>query len=142
MRISTACFDACAPTTEELGHPECRRFAHMNTDGAEETVVQCGSLIISLEEFTARVNGKELPLTRKELELLFTLAAGCGKVYSREELLDRLWGIDYFGDTRTVDSHIRRLRAKLDAIPHPSWDIRTVRGAGYQFTAIDAAVSY
>jgi len=97
----------------------------------------CCGLTVSLQEYAARVNGYELQLTKKELELLFTLACGHEKVYSRDELLDALWGIEYFGDARAVDQHIKRLRAKLKAVPHSGWEICTVRGIGYRLTLLD-----
>ena len=61
------------------------------------------------------------------------MATNKNKVFSRDNLLDSVWGYDYFGDNRTVDSHIKRLRAKVDQISHPSWDIKTVWGIGYKF---------
>ncbi len=92
-----------------------------------------GNLQIQLDDYTARVDGQEVPLTKKELEILWTLATHKNKVFSRDNLLESLWGYDYFGDSRTVDSHIKRLRAKLEAY-HPSgWEIRTIWGVGYKF---------
>lgn len=79
---------------------------------------------------------KIVSLTKKEVEILWTLSSNCGKVFSRESLLDKLWGYDYFGDSRTVDSHIKRLRAKLDSYSHPEWDIITIWGVGYKFVEI------
>ena len=66
-------------------------------------------------------------------ELLWTLATNKNKVFSRDNLLNSLWGYDYFGDTRTVDSHIKRLRAKLDEFDHYGWEIKTIWGVGYKF---------
>ena len=72
-------------------------------------------------------------LTKKEIELLWILATNKNKVFSRENLLNSLWGYDYFGDSRTVDSHIKRLRAKLDEFKHENWEIKTIWGVGYKF---------
>ena len=74
-----------------------------------------------------------MSLTKKEIEILWTLAKNKNKVFSRENLLNSLWGYDYFGDSRTVDSHIKRLRAKLDEFSHDTWDIKTIWGVGYKF---------
>lgn len=91
------------------------------------------TLLVNLTDFTARIDNKDIPLTKKEIELLWTLASNRNKVYTRDNLLDILWGIDYYGDNRTVDSHIKRLRAKLDAFPHEGWEIKTIWGVGYKF---------
>ena len=74
-----------------------------------------------------------MPLTKKEIELLWTLAKNNTKVFSRDNLLDSIWGCDYFGDSRTVDSHIKRLRAKVDTYEHSTWEIKTIWGVGYRF---------
>lgn len=92
-----------------------------------------GNLTVDLDEYLVTVDGTPLPLTKKEVELLWTLASNRNKVFSRDNLLNSLWGYDYFGDSRTVDSHIKRLRAKLDTYDHPEWDIRTIWGVGYKF---------
>ena len=76
-------------------------------------------------------------ITKKEIETMWTLAENPNKVFTRDNLLDSLWGFDYFGDSRTVDSHIKRLRAKLDTVEHPNWCIKTIWGVGYKFD-IDA----
>ena len=76
--------------------------------------------------------GKKILMTKKEIETMWTLASTPGKVFTRDNLLDSLWGYDYYGDSRTVDSHIKRLRAKLDSVPHPDWTIKTIWGVGYK----------
>ena len=91
------------------------------------------NLLVDLDNYTVKIDGTNITLTKKEIELLWTLATNRPKVFSRDNLLDSLWGFDYFGDTRTVDSHIKRLRSKLDAVPHPNWDIKTIWGVGYKF---------
>ncbi len=105
-------------------------------DGSRRAL-QWGSLRVDLDSYEAAVSGHVVPLTKKELELLWTLAQNRGQVFSREHLLSLLWGYDYDGDSRTVDSHIKRLRAKLDAHPHPDWRIETVWGVGYKAEAAD-----
>ena len=91
------------------------------------------NLYINLEKYMVQINGEEVSLTKKEIELLWTLAKNSTKVFSRDNLLDSIWGYDYFGDSRTVDSHIKRLRAKLDKYEHPLWEIKTIWGVGYRF---------
>lgn len=91
------------------------------------------NLKINLNDYTASVNDKVLPLTKKEIEILWTLAVNKDRVFSRDNLLNKLWGYDYFGDSRTVDSHIKRLRAKLDNFVHTNWEIKTIWGVGYKF---------
>jgi len=83
------------------------------------------------------IDNQNVSLTKKEIELLWTFAKNKNKVFSRENLLNSLWGYDYFGDARTVDSHIKRLRAKLDETPHSNWEIRTIWGVGYKFEVSD-----
>ncbi|MCL2202372.1 MAG: response regulator transcription factor [Defluviitaleaceae bacterium] len=96
-------------------------------------VFNFGGLTVSLEKYTVHIDGQPISLTKKETELLYTLGTNKDKVFSRDKLLDGLWGYDYLGDARTVDTHIKRLRAKLSALPHPGWEIVTVWGAGYKF---------
>ena len=89
-------------------------------------------LIIDMEAFELTVDGKKLSIPPKEMELLFHLASTPNRVYTRNQLLDEVWGFDYFGDTRTVDVHIKRLREKLEGISD-KWDLRTVWSVGYKF---------
>ncbi len=91
------------------------------------------NLSIDMEDYLVTIGGQSVSLTKKETEILWTLAFNRQKVFSRDNLLSSVWGYDYFGDSRTVDSHIRRLRAKLDAFDHPGWDVKTVWGVGYKF---------
>jgi DNA-binding response OmpR family regulator len=102
-------------------------------EGQKKQVFTYDTLMINLDEYIVTVDGRKVLLTKKEIEILWTLAANRNKVFSRDNLLNSLWGYDYFGDTRTVDSHIKRLRAKLDAYPHHGWDIKTIWGVGYKF---------
>lgn len=96
-------------------------------------IYRYSNLMIDLDKYAVNVNGSEVPLTKKEVELLWTLAKNSSKVFSRDNLLDSLWGYDYYGDSRTVDSHIKRMRAKLDKFEHPGWEIKTIWGVGYRF---------
>lgn len=100
--------------------------------GNTRQAVSLGNLTVDLDTYIARVGSHEVSLTRRELELLYTLASNREKVFSRENLLESLWGYEYFGDSRTVDSHIKRLRAKLDAFDPQGWEIRTIWGVGYK----------
>ena len=91
------------------------------------------NLTVCLENGLVSVGGQQIVLTKKELEILWLLLENKEKIFTRDNLLDSLWGYDYFGDNRTVDSHIKRLRAKLDTVPHPNWQIKTIWGMGYKF---------
>ncbi|MBO5169015.1 MAG: response regulator transcription factor [Phascolarctobacterium sp.] len=99
----------------------------------KQNVYEVSNLKIDLDKYVVEIGGEEVALTKKEIELLWTLAKNSTKVFSRENLLDSIWGYDYFGDSRTVDSHIKRLRAKLDKYDHEGWDIKTIWGVGYRF---------
>jgi len=105
----------------------------MSPDQKDERNFTIDNLTINLEEYKVTVAEHDLPLTKKEVELLWTFAKNKNKVFSRENLLNSIWGYDYFGDSRTVDSHIKRLRAKLDQYPHEHWEIKTIWGVGYRF---------
>jgi len=89
-------------------------------------------LIIDMEAFELTVDGKKLSIPPKEMELLFHLASSPNRVYTRNQLLDEVWGFDYFGDTRTVDVHIKRLREKLEGVSE-QWELKTVWSVGYKF---------
>ncbi len=95
-------------------------------------LIRCGDLLIDLSRREVTLGGKTLSLTFKEYELLRFLAANSGRVFTREVLLNKIWGYDYYGGDRTVDVHIRRLRAKIEWGKHAF--IETVRGVGYRFT--------
>ena len=92
-----------------------------------------GNLSVCLESGFVSVGGTQVILTKKELEILWLLLENKEKIFSRDHLLNSIWGYDYYGDNRTVDSHIKRLRAKLGTIPHPGWQIKTIWGMGYKF---------
>ena len=89
-------------------------------------------LVIDMDAFELTVNGQKIPTPPKEMELLFHLASTPNRVYTRNQLLDEVWGFDYFGDTRTVDVHIKRLREKLEGVSD-QWELKTVWSVGYKF---------
>ena len=100
------------------------------------TTLRYGALEIQPERYSVRLNGQSIACTPREVELLYLLAAHPGRVFDREQILSRIWGYDFFGDTRTVDTHIKRLRQKLSCEDMgKSWDIITVYGVGYKFEA-------
>ncbi|MGL5206551.1 MAG: response regulator transcription factor [Acidaminococcaceae bacterium] len=90
-------------------------------------------LMIDLSEYKVVAFGKNVTFTAKEMELLWCLASNPGLVFSRNQLLETIWGYTYYGDTRTVDTHIKRVRHKLDIPKDSPWDITTVWGVGYKF---------
>jgi DNA-binding response OmpR family regulator len=104
-----------------------------NADRQKKQVLAFKDLYIDLDDFIVRSGDQTVPLTKKEVEILWTLASNKGRVFTRDNLLNSLWGYDYYGDSRTVDSHIKRLRAKLDVTPHDGWEIKTIWGVGYKF---------
>nr|WP_305790379.1 response regulator transcription factor [Calderihabitans maritimus] len=105
-----------------------RRYESPRTERKQVIYPQ---LVINLNEYTVKVDGKEVELAPKEIELLYFLASHPNKVFNREQLIEKVWGYDYLGDTRTIDVHVKRLRAKLGSNPH--WQIKTVWGVGYKF---------
>lgn len=109
-----------------------RRISRKENDDSK-SVINVSTITINIEEYTLHISGTPIPLTKKEIETMWVLVGNPNKVFTRDNLLDSLWGIDYFGDSRTVDSHIKRLRAKLDTVPHPEWRIKTIWGLGYKF---------
>lgn len=102
-------------------------------EAEQQNLYSVGNLVIDLDKYLVTIGGEDVTLTKKEVELLWTLAKNSSKVFSRENLLDSIWGYDYFGDSRTVDSHIKRLRAKVDRFEHDEWEIKTIWGVGYRF---------
>ena len=95
-------------------------------------VLRFDKLIINLDAYELTVDGKKIDTPPKELELLYHLAATPNRVYTRNQLLDEVWGFDYFGDSRTVDVHIKRLREKIENVSD-QWALKTVWGVGYKF---------
>ena len=103
---------------------------------ASEEVLEKGSLRIVLDRNQVTIRGEELLLTQKETEILWLLASNPGVVHSRNQILDTVWGQEYVGDSRTVDTHVKRLRAKLESCMEKDFSIVTVRGAGYKYESI------
>ncbi|MDT0202562.1 response regulator transcription factor [Nocardioides sp. AE5] len=108
-----------------------RLAAQREADDPESHVIRSGDVVVDDATYTAKLSGRPLDLTFKEFELLKFLAQHPGRVFSRQQLLQEVWGYDYFGGTRTVDVHVRRLRAKLG--PEHETLIGTVRNVGYRF---------
>ena len=109
-----------------------RRFQPAKTDAAPASrMVQYPDLIINQSNYSVLYRGRTVEMPPKELELLYFLASSPNQVFTREQLLDHIWGYEYIGDTRTVDVHIKRLREKIK--DHESWRIATVWGIGYKF---------
>ena len=92
-------------------------------------------LVIDMDAFELIVDGKKVDTPPKEMELLFYLASSPNRVYTRNQLLDEVWGFDYFGDSRTVDVHVKRLREKLEGVSD-AWSVKTVWGVGYKFEVV------
>ena len=92
-------------------------------------------LVIDMDAFELLVDGRKVDTPPKEMELLFHLASSPNRVYTRNQLLDEVWGFDYFGDSRTVDVHVKRLREKLEGVSE-QWSVKTVWGVGYKFEVV------
>ena len=92
-------------------------------------------LTIDMDAFELIIDGKKVDTPPKEMELLFYLASSPNRVYTRNQLLDEVWGFDYFGDSRTVDVHVKRLREKLEVVSE-NWSLKTVWGVGYKFEVL------
>ncbi len=105
----------------------------ISDDKANKQLITYSNLKIDMDDYSVTIDDDKVSLTKKEIEILWTLASNKNKVFTRENLLNSLWGYDYFGDNRTVDSHIKRLRSKLDEFEHDGWEIKTIWGVGYKF---------
>jgi DNA-binding response OmpR family regulator len=114
--------------------------AVMRRTGGGESVsrkLSFEGLVIDMESFELLVRGARVDAPPKEMELLYHLASSPNRVYTRNQLLDEVWGFDYFGDSRTVDVHIKRLREKLEGVSE-KWSLKTVWGVGYKFELSDS----
>lgn len=107
-----------------------RRYAKHDTSDGE--LIKFDNLEISLQKYELRVKGKIVDVPPKELELIYFLASNYNHVFTRDQLLDKVWGFDYLGDSRTVDVHIKRLREKLEGAS-TAWHLKTIWGVGYKF---------
>ena len=111
-----------------------RRY-NAHTKKNDEEVVKFENIEISLQKYELKLNGKAIDIPPKELELLYFLASNCNRVFTRNQLLDKVWGFDYLGDSRTVDVHVKRLREKLEGVSD-KWSLKTVWGVGYKFETL------
>ena len=110
-------------------------------DGQKKNrIVQYDKLYINMDNYELRVNGKQIDTPPKEMDLIYHLASNPNRVYTRDQLLDEVWGFEYYGDSRTVDVHVKRLREKLDGVSD-QWTLKTVWGVGYKFEVRDPAQS-
>ena len=101
-------------------------------DAKKKRIVEYDGLYINMENYELRVGGKTVDTPPKEMELIYHLASNPNRVYTRDQLLDEVWGFEYYGDSRTVDVHVKRLREKLDGVSD-KWNLKTVWGVGYKF---------
>jgi DNA-binding response OmpR family regulator len=101
-----------------------------NFDDGE--VIKFDNMEISRQKYELKLNGKAVDIPPKELELLYFLASNYNRVFTRDQLLDKVWGFEYLGDSRTVDVHVKRLREKLEGVSD-KWLLKTVWGVGYKF---------
>ncbi|MDD4075240.1 MAG: response regulator transcription factor, partial [Eubacteriales bacterium] len=108
-----------------------RRTSEQQQD-ADDGCVRRDGLVIDIKSYTVTLNGHAVVCTPKEIEILYLLASNPGQVFTREQLLNKVWGYDFAGETRTVDTHIKRIRAKLDNTGL-DWSIKTIYGVGYKF---------
>ncbi|QLD10942.1 response regulator transcription factor [Microbacterium oleivorans] len=111
-----------------------RRASTADVD-VDERVLAGGRVTIDLDRHTVAVDGREINMPLKEFELLEVLMRNAGRVMTRGQLIDRVWGSDYFGDTKTLDVHIKRIRSRIEADPGQPAMLLTVRGLGYRFEA-------
>ena len=112
-----------------------RRYnAHSKT--SDDEIVKFENIEISLQKYELKLNDKAIDIPPKELELLYFLTSNCNRVFTRDQLLDKVWGFDYLGDSRTVDVHVKRLREKLEGISD-KWVLKTVWGVGYKFETLN-----
>ena len=109
-----------------------RRSSNKNEASNAIKEVNFDKLMINLTNYELKVDGKAIDTPPKELELIFHLASNPNRVYTRDQLLDEVWGFEYYGDSRTVDVHVKRLREKLEGASD-KWELRTVWGVGYKF---------
>ena len=112
-----------------------RRTGKANTEN-DKKEVSFDKLTVNMTKYELKVDGKVIDTPPKELELLFHLASNPNRVYTRDQLLDEVWGFEYYGDSRTVDVHIKRLREKLEGVSE-KWSLKTVWGVGYKFETKD-----
>ncbi|MBQ7968264.1 MAG: response regulator transcription factor [Clostridia bacterium] len=108
-----------------------RRYSARDTKDEDE-VIKFDNIEVSLQKYELKIKGKSIDIPPKELELFYFLAQNYNRVFTRDQLLDKVWGFDYLGDSRTVDVHVKRLREKLEGVSD-KWILKTVWGVGYKF---------
>ena len=111
-----------------------RRY-NAHAKAGDDEVVRFENIEISLQKYELKLSGKAIDIPPEELELLYFLASNCNRVFTRDQLLDKVWGFDYLGDSRTVDVHVKRLREKLEGVSS-KWLLKTVWGVGYKFETL------
>ncbi len=109
-----------------------RRSSAARIVSSDDEVVRFENIEISKQKYELKINGKPIDIPPKELDLLYFLASNYNRVFTRDQLLDKVWGFDYLGDSRTVDVHVKRLREKLEGVSD-KWQLKTVWGVGYKF---------
>ena len=109
-----------------------RRSRATELQSDDDDILRFENMEVSLARYELKLNGKSVDIPPKELELLYFLASNCNRVFTRDQLLDKVWGFDYLGDSRTVDVHVKRLREKLEGVSD-KWLLKTVWGVGYKF---------
>ena len=110
----------------------CQAHTHQNDD----EVIKFENIEVSLQKYELKLKGRSVDIPPKELELLYFLASNYNRVFTRDQLLDKVWGFDYLGDSRTVDVHVKRLREKLEGVSD-KWILKTVWGVGYKFELLN-----
>ncbi len=113
-----------------------RRCRHSSPHQGEEEIIKFENIEISLQKYELKLNNHSVDIPPKELELLYFLASNYNRVFTRDQLLDKVWGFDYLGDSRTVDVHVKRLREKLEGVSD-KWVLKTVWGVGYKFELLN-----
>ena len=111
------------------------RRCQASGDKASDETLHFDNLEISRQKYELKLCGKTVDVPPKELDLLYFLASNANHVFTRDQLLDKVWGFDYLGDSRTVDVHVKRLREKLDGVS-AEWNLKTVWGVGYKFEVV------
>ena len=112
------------------------RRVGQNNQASDIKEVSYDKLVVNMTRYELKVDGKVIDTPPKELELLFHLASNPNRVYTRDQLLDEVWGFEYYGDSRTIDVHVKRLREKLEGVSD-KWCLKTVWGVGYKFEVTD-----
>jgi two-component system, OmpR family, response regulator RegX3 len=122
-------------TRELLARMRAVLRRRVDTDDEDESVLEAGTVRMDIERHTVSVDGTDVAMPLKEFELLELLLRNAGRVLTRGQLIDRVWGSDYFGDTKTLDVHIKRIRSRIEKTPSEPVMLVTVRGLGYRFEA-------